>query len=106
MEEKESVERIDDAGEIQGETKRHSLCLGSEIYSRCHRCGRVRIDSDTIQSRRRENLDSPSLDRIDSTKGYTPENVRVVLYCINVMANIWGENKIVEMSEAIMRARR
>lgn len=50
--------------------------------------------------------DSPSLDRIDSSKGYTPDNVRVVLYCLNVMANIWGENKIIEMAEAIMAARR
>ncbi|HEV3236800.1 MAG TPA: hypothetical protein VGZ25_07410 [Gemmataceae bacterium] len=50
--------------------------------------------------------DSPSLDRIDSTKGYTLNNVRVVLYCVNVMANLWGENKIIEISNAIMAARR
>jgi hypothetical protein len=50
--------------------------------------------------------DSPSLDRINNAKGYTPENVRVVLYCVNVMANIWGENKIIEIAEAIMGARR
>ena len=50
--------------------------------------------------------DSPSLDRIDSKKGYTPENTRVVLYCVNVMANIWGANKIVEIANAIMDQRR
>jgi hypothetical protein len=50
--------------------------------------------------------DSPSLDRIDNSKGYVPGNVRVVLYCINVMANTWGENKIVEIAEAIMARRR
>ncbi|WP_247888954.1 hypothetical protein [Azospirillum brasilense] len=50
--------------------------------------------------------DSPSLDRIDCSKGYTPENTRVVLYCINVMANTWGENKIVEIANAIMAVRR
>jgi hypothetical protein len=49
---------------------------------------------------------SPSLDRIDSSKGYTPDNVRVVLYCLNVMANIWGENKIIEIADAIMAVRR
>ena len=49
--------------------------------------------------------DSPSLDRIDSTQGYTPRNVRVVLYCVNVMANLWGENKIVEIADAIRDAR-
>ncbi len=50
--------------------------------------------------------DSPSLDRIDSSQGYSLENVRVVLYCVNVMANIWGENKIVEIADAIMESRR
>ncbi len=50
--------------------------------------------------------DSPSLDRIDNSKGYSLENVRVVLYCVNVMANLWGENKIVEIAGAIMERRR
>lgn len=50
--------------------------------------------------------DSPSLDRIDSGLGYTQRNVRVVLYCLNVMANVWGENKIIEIADAIMEARR
>lgn len=49
--------------------------------------------------------DSPSLDRIDSSKGYTPSNVRVVLYCLNVMANTWGENKIIEIADAIVAQR-
>lgn len=50
--------------------------------------------------------DSPSIDRIDSSNGYSPENTRVVLYCVNVMANTWGENKIVEIAEAITARRR
>ena len=50
--------------------------------------------------------DSPSLDRINNAKGYSLENVRVVLYCVNVMANLWGENKIVEIADAIMESRR
>lgn len=50
--------------------------------------------------------DSPSLDRIDNSQGYTPENTRVVLYALNVMANTWGERKIIEIAEAIMARRR
>lgn len=50
--------------------------------------------------------DSPSLDRIDNSKGYEPGNVRVVLYCVNVMSNTWGPNKIIEISKAIMAQRR
>jgi hypothetical protein len=33
---------------------------------------------------------SPSLDRIDCAKGYTTNNVRVVLWIVNVIANEWG----------------
>lgn len=49
--------------------------------------------------------DSPSIDRIDCSKGYTPDNVRMVLYCVNVMANIWGPEKITEIAEAIRQKR-
>ena len=49
--------------------------------------------------------DSPSIDRIDSSKGYTRNNVRVVLHCLNVMANVWGENKIIQIADAIMEKR-
>lgn len=33
---------------------------------------------------------SPSLDRIDPRKGYTTNNVRIVVYAINVMLMDWG----------------
>lgn len=49
---------------------------------------------------------APSLDRIDSRKGYTKENVRVVLYAINVMANTWGTDKILEIASAISSKRK
>ena len=32
----------------------------------------------------------PSFDRIDSKKGYTPDNVRIVAYCVNAAMNEWG----------------
>jgi len=35
---------------------------------------------------------SPSLDRIDSGKGYTPENTRMVLWAINLACGDWGES--------------
>jgi hypothetical protein len=33
---------------------------------------------------------SPSIDRIDCHKGYTPDNVRIVLLAVNVMVSDWG----------------
>ena len=48
---------------------------------------------------------APSLDRIDPAQGYTRANTRVVLYALNVMANTWGPQKIIEISSAILKQR-
>jgi hypothetical protein len=48
---------------------------------------------------------APSLDQIIPKAGYTMENTRVVLYALNVMANSWGLQKIVEVSNGILRSR-
>ena len=40
--------------------------------------------------RGRRNPYAPSIDRIDSSKGYTPDNIRVVCFGLNLMAADWG----------------
>lgn len=37
-------------------------------------------------------FNAPSLDRIDPKKGYTYDNVRVVLCLVNIALNDWGED--------------
>ena len=49
---------------------------------------------------------SPSLDQIVPGKGYTPDNTRVVLFALNIMANVWGLDPIIKIGEAISRKRR
>jgi hypothetical protein len=49
---------------------------------------------------------APSLDQIEPGAGYTKENTRVVLYSINVMANTWGHQRILEVAKAITERRR
>jgi hypothetical protein len=49
---------------------------------------------------------APSLDQIEPKAGYTQENTRVVLYAVNVMANSWGLQKIVEVSKGILSGRK
>lgn len=46
---------------------------------------------------------SPSLDRIDPTKGYVRDNVQVVLSAVNVMKSNWGMDEVVEIVSAYMR---
>lgn len=48
---------------------------------------------------------SPSLDQIEPDQGYTETNTRVVLYALNVMANTWGAQRIVEIADAITAKR-
>jgi hypothetical protein len=44
---------------------------------------------------------SPSLDQIKPSAGYTKDNVRVVLYSVNVMNHNWGPKYILEVADAI-----
>ena len=48
---------------------------------------------------------APSLDRISTEEGYTPRNTRVVIFSLNVMANVWGIQKVVEVANAISEQR-
>jgi len=45
--------------------------------------------------------DGPSLDRIDSTQGYTIANTRLVLFALNVMMNTWGEGIVLHIAQAL-----
>jgi len=49
---------------------------------------------------------APSLDQIAPGAGYTMGNVRVVLYSVNVMANTWGHQRIMEVAAAITSRRK
>ena len=43
---------------------------------------------------------APSIDRIDSSKGYIKGNIRLVAYCINNAMNEWGEDIIKEIANS------
>lgn len=43
-----------------------------------------------------------SVDRVDSTKGYTADNCRVVLLCVNLAMRDWGDAVMVQIAEAMM----
>lgn len=49
---------------------------------------------------------SPSIDRIDNSKGYTADNCRVVLSAVNVALNEWGEELFFIISTAYLQNRK
>lgn len=44
---------------------------------------------------------SPSIDRIDNSKGYELENVRVVCIAVNVAMNQWGESVLYKIAASL-----
>lgn len=44
----------------------------------------------------------PSLDRIDSSGGYDPWNIRMVLLCVNYCMSHWGEKVFLQISAAVL----
>jgi len=43
-----------------------------------------------------------SVDRIDSTIGYTLENCRAVCLCVNYALNAWGEGALLKMAQGVV----
>jgi hypothetical protein len=48
---------------------------------------------------------APSIDRIESGRGYSPENCRLVCCAVNYAMSAWGEDVLVEIAKAIARRR-
>lgn len=47
---------------------------------------------------------APSLDRRDSSKGYTPDNVQVVVAAYNYAKSEWSETVLLRLARAIVDA--
>jgi hypothetical protein len=45
---------------------------------------------------------APSIDRIDSAKGYTPENSRMLLRAENLFKNEWSDEVVIQIAKAIV----
>ena len=55
------------------------------------------------QKKHKQNPHAPSLDRINSSKGYTKQNTRVVLSAVNTALNEYGEKIMLPILEAMVK---
>lgn len=61
------------------------------------------LDFETNSDYNKINPRAPSLDRIDTNRGYTKENVRLVCAQVNLAINWWGIEKFYEMCYAAIK---
>ncbi len=54
----------------------------------------------------RTNPHSPSIDRIDNSKGYTPENSRFVLWAINSFKGTLSDREMFEIAKELLKRKR
>ena len=50
--------------------------------------------------------DSPSLDRKNPSLGYTASNVRVIIHALNSAMGNWGEQRLIEIVDAMQSCRK
>lgn len=81
------------------------LCYESLLVKSGGRCALSGIVLDWDECRRGDYRVSPwrvSVDRIDSRKGYAPENCRVVCLAANLALNEWGESVLLTLASHLV----
>lgn len=61
------------------------------------------FDMKPMGSASKKNPYAPSLDRIDNSKGYTVDNVRIVLWAVNLMHGEMTDEQLIVMCNAVVK---
>jgi hypothetical protein len=65
--------------------------LLDEVERLDFKCALTGLKFSACASSARTDPYAPSIDRIDSKKGYTKDNVRIIIFALNVMLLDWGQ---------------
>ncbi len=78
--------------------------VAQQLWARClGRCELTDIKFDFSESAHDRRPFAPSIDRIDSGKGYTESNVRVVCVAVNLAMNQWGEDVLRKIAVGVLQ---
>lgn len=96
--------RSEKNGEEFGLDQEDCLALWTRCQGRCEVTGiPFEYEKSGVKHERRPY--APSLDRIESSKGYIVDNVRVVCVAVNLAMNQWGEKVLLNIAISILRRR-
>ena len=63
---------------------------------------KINLESSECNSRKGSNPWTISIDRIDSSKGYTKDNIRLVCLMYNMCKGIWSDEDVITMCKGIL----
>lgn len=78
--------------------------LSKRSRGKCQMTGIPFTVSDNLNPHERQPW-TPSLDRIDRTKGYVPGNCRLICSIANIAMNTWGEEPLMVLADVLVRQR-
>lgn len=77
-----------------------ALWLREEMARLSYRCEVTRLPFSPARTGNGRNPFAPSADRKDNSKGYTTDNVRLVLASVNIALSDWGDRHFDQMCRA------
>lgn len=80
--------------------------IEKELERLDYKCAVTRIPFNVVMPPRGMNPYTPSIDRIDASRGYTLDNIRIVIFGLNVMMLDWGEDTFHRIAWAYISTRR
>ena len=89
----------------RAERKHLDFSLNRDLLRKRYESGVCEITGIPFAYNPGEQWRRPSLDRIDNSRGYTEDNVRLVLFAVNSLLGSWGEDAAITVAKAFLQRR-
>lgn len=91
------------AAKVRAKKRRIPFSL-TEAWAEQRWTGRCELSNvEFVLGEKKRHNKSPSIDQIEAGKGYTPENCRFILWCINAAKGVGTDDMLYTMAEALIK---